>query len=78
MTLIIYATDFPQLKKWGHKISVRDLQIFLGSYLSNFKDDDVVLYQCGNREEILKGPFVTPAVVTDRKEIVKVLENYSK
>jgi len=78
VTTIIYATEFPQLKKHGRKISVKDLQIFFGCYLFNTKEDDVVLYRCGDREEILKGPFVTPAVVTDRKEVEKVLENYSK
>lgn len=76
MTLIIHASDIPYLKKCGHTISVRDLQIFLSLYLS--LEVDVVLYRCGARQEILKGPFVTPPANVTKEEVKRVLEKYNK
>lgn len=75
MTLIIHASDISFLEKWGHKISFKELQIILHPYylLAN-----VVIYKCGTREEILKGPFVKQVILPDVNEIAKIFEKYKE
>jgi hypothetical protein len=74
MRVLVHSEDHPITQKHGNKLTKRELQVIFNEFMSN-KKVKVALYRCGNRSEVLKGPFESPEKAT-KGESDRIQEKY--